>query len=341
MVKNELDGMTVLVTGGTGSIGSEIIKQILDYNVKRVIIFSRDEIKHFMIKKRILDNRLETIVGDVRNFRSLERVFDEFDIDMIYHAAAMKHVVICEDFPLESVETNVLGTQNVADMAIKHKVSKMITISTDKSAYPVNVMGASKFIAERITLNANYSCVRFGNVANSRGSVIPVFVDNLLKKKPIDITDPNVTRFVIGIPDAVNLVFKATKYAKGEDIFILKMKAFKLGDLLDVMLNRIAPLLNLSKSDIKINEMGLTPGEKLHENLINITESGRLYELDEMYIVLRANIDISRYPKIKKAYLNSYSSSDIELISKNELEKLVMQHLEEIGVLKGVSDGKG
>lgn len=339
MIDDELKGKTVLVTGGTGSIGSEIVKQILGYKVNRVIIFSRDEIKHFMVKKRILDDRLETVVGDVKDFRSLQRVFEEFDIDIIYHASAMKHVVICEDVPIESVKTNILGTQNVVDLAIKYKIPKMITISTDKSAYPVNVMGASKFIAERITLNANFSCVRFGNVANSRGSVIPVFVDNLLKKKPIGITDPNVTRFVIGIPDAVKLVLGATEHAKGGDIFILKMKAFKLGDLLDVMLDRIAPILGISDEDVKVNVTGLTSGEKLHEDLINTTESDRLYELDDMYVVLRDNEDVSKYQKIKKAYLDSYASSDIEMISKDEIEKLVVQHLEKIGVPWGVVDG--
>jgi len=178
-MKDKLRGKTVLVTGGTGSIGSEIVKQLLDYEVNKVIIFSRDEIKHFLVKKRILNERLVTVVGDVRDYRSVQRVFEEFNIDLIYHAAAMKHVVICEDFPIESAKTNILGTQNVVDLAIKFGIQKMITISTDKSAYPVNVMGATKFIGERITLNANFSCVRFGNVANSRGSVIPVFIDNL------------------------------------------------------------------------------------------------------------------------------------------------------------------
>ena len=279
-MEEELKGKTVLVTGGTGSIGSEIVKQILGYGIDKVIIFSRDEIKHFLIKKRILDERLETFVGDVRDYRSVQRVFEDFDIDLIYHAAAMKHVVLCEDFPIESAKTNIFGTQNIVDLAVKYGVPKLLTISTDKSAYPVNVMGATKFIAEKITLNANYSCVRFGNVANSRGSIIPVFIDNLLNKKPISITDPNVTRFIIGIPDAVKLVIKATRYAKGGDIFILKMKAFKLGDLLDVILDRIAPRLDISKEDIKVNVTGLVLGEKLHEDLINKTEFNRIYELD-------------------------------------------------------------
>lgn len=326
-MKDELKGKTVFVTGGTGSIGSEIVKQVLDYEVNKVIIFSRDEIKHFLVKKRILDDRLETVVGDVRDYRSIQRVFEENDIDLVYHAAAMKHVVICEDFPIESAKTNIFGTQNVVDLAIKYEVPKLITISTDKSAYPVNVMGASKFIAERITLNASYSCVRFGNVANSRGSVIPVFIDNLLNRKPISITDSNVTRFIIGIPDAVKLVIKATEYARGGEIFILKMKAFRLGDLLDVILDRIAPKLDISKENIEVNITGLVSGEKLHEDLINNTESNQIYELDDMYVILRNNEDGSKYQNIKKIDLYEYTSKDVESISKDEIEEIVMKYL--------------
>ena len=326
-MKDELKGKTVLVTGGTGSIGSEIVRQILDYEINKVIIFSRDEIKHFLVKKNILDNRLETVVGDVRDYRSIQRVFEENCIDLVYHAAAMKHVVMCEDFPMESVKTNIFGTQNVIDMAIKYGIPKVITISTDKSTYPVNVMGATKFIAERITLNANFSCVRFGNVANSRGSVIPVFIDNLLNKKPISITDPDVTRFIMEIPDAVKLVIKATEYAKGGDIFILKMKAFKLGDLLDLILNRIAPRLGISKDKIKVNMTCLISGEKLHEELINNAETYRIYELDDMYVILRNNEDVSKYQNIKKIDLHEYTSNDVELISKDEIEGIVMKYL--------------
>ena len=338
-MKKELKGKTVLVTGGTGSIGSEIVKQILGYEVDKVIIFSRDEIKHFLVKKNILDDRLETVVGDVRDYRSVQRVFEENDIDLIYHAAAMKHVVMCEDFPIESAKTNIFGTQNVVDLAMKYEVSKMITISTDKSAYPVNVMGATKFIAEKITLNANYSCVRFGNVANSRGSVIPVFIDNLLNKKPISITDPNVTRFIIGIPDAVKLVIKATRSAKGGDIFILKMKAFRLGDLLDVILDRIGPRLGVSKDEIKVNMMGLIPGEKLHEDLMNNTESTRVYELDDMYVILRDDEDVSKYQSIKKIDLHEYTSKDVELISKDEIERIAMEYLRNYLTRGGFNNG--
>jgi len=334
-MESVLAGKTVLVTGGTGSIGSEIVEQALEQKAGKVIVFSRDEIKHFLMKKRVTDDRLQTIVGDVRNLRSVEQAFSRFNIDIICHAAAMKHVVMCEDFPLEAVETNVMGTQNVVDLAIKYGVSKMISISTDKAAYPVNVMGATKFIAERITLDANkisknnqaFSCVRFGNVASSRGSVIPTFIENLLNQRPLQVTDPEVTRFVMEIPDAVRLIIKATECARGGEIFVLRMKAFKLGDLVDVVLNGVTPKLSIVKENIKVNVTGLVLGEKLHEDLINDAESTRLYELDDMYVLLPDSESYARYPSIRKVSLPRYRSCDVELISSEEMEEIVMKYL--------------
>ena len=326
----ELRGKTVLVTGGAGSIGSEIVKQLLDYDVSTVIVLSRDEIKHFVMKKNILDSRLRTIIGDVRDIRNLERVFQDYHIDLIYNTAAMKHVVVCEEFPTECVLTNVLGTQNVVDMAKKYKILKLINISTDKAACPVNAMGASKFIAERVVFNANYSCVRFGNVANSRGSVIPVFVDNLINRKPIVITDPNVTRFIMEIPDAVKLVMKATTHAIGGEIFILKMKAFRLGDLLKVMLERIAPKMGIPTNEIEVKTVGLIPGEKMHEDLINTIESNHIYELGDMYLILKDEKELTAYKDAKKVNLGSYSSNNADYLSHDKLEQIILKHINKL-----------
>jgi len=330
------DGKTVLVTGGTGSIGSELVKAALSHGAGRVVIFSRDEIKHFLMKKRITDKRVHTVVGDVRDIRSVEQIFDIFNIDIIYHAAAMKHIVMCEDFPLEAVKTNILGTQNVIDLAIKYRVPKMINISTDKAARPVNVLGTTKYIAERITLNANrickkkqvFSCVRFGNVANSRGSVIPVFIDNLLNRKPIQVSSLEVTRFIMEISDAVDLIMKATSIAQGNEIFILKMKAFRLADLVDVMVSTIAPRLKIPKEDVKVDVTGLVIGEKLHEDLVNPAESSQILDLDDMYVVSVDSKTTGRYPRVSKAKLLSYNSNDVTPISKGEIEKLVVKFLE-------------
>lgn len=337
-MKNPLVGKTILVTGGTGSIGSEIVKDSLEKGAKKVVTFSRDEIKCFQIKNEKVDPRLEAVVGDIRDFQSIEQIFDQYDFDIVYHCAAMKHVVICEAFPLEAIKTNVVGTQNVVDIALRHNVTKFITISTDKAVNPSNVMGATKQIAERITLNANkvsgrariFSCVRFGNVANSRGSVIPVFIDQLLNRKPLNVTNPEVTRFVMGISDAAKLVVNATFVAQGGEIFILKMKAFKLGDLLEVITGKIAPKLNIPADELKVNIIGLVEGEKLYEQLVNDVESSRTYDLKDMYVILPNNEVSANYESIKKINLTSYTSKDVEMVSKVEIEQLIMQHLNRV-----------
>jgi len=330
-----INGKIVLVTGGTGSIGYEIVRQVLESDVRKVIIFSRDEIKHFMLKKRISDSRLEAVIGDTRNIDSLRRVFDKFDIDIIFHAAAMKHVVICEEFPLEAVETNIIGTQNLVDLALNSNAEKMITVSTDKAACPTCVMGATKFIAEKITLNGNkatrknqkFSCVRFGNVAGSRGSVIPAYIDDLLNGRPIMVSDPEVTRFIMEIPDAVKLVIKAAEFAQGGEIFLLKMKAFKLGDLVDVIINRIAPRMNIPENKVIKQVIGLIPGEKLHEDLLNDNESLRLYEFQDLYLILPDNASHLKYKGLSKTSFERYRSDEVDLISQGEIEDLIVRYL--------------
>jgi UDP-N-acetylglucosamine 4,6-dehydratase/5-epimerase len=338
-----LSGKTVLVTGGTGSIGSGIVRELLARNVKRVIVFSRDEIKHFMMKRRILDERLETIVGDVRDLKSAEQPF-RHKIDLVYHAAAMKHVVMCEEFPEETVKTNVLGTKNIVDLVLKYGVPEMITISTDKAAYPTNVMGAAKFIAERLTLNGNelsnytqrFSCVRFGNVANSRGSVIPVYIDNLIHCNPLEVTDVKVTRFIMEITDAVALIIKATEITRGGEIFIFKMKAFRLGDLVDVITKRIAPKLNIDPQTVRIEKSNLFLGEKLHEDLINNTELSRLTELDDMLII--SNRD--KASNVREGFplkdIGRYCSSGAPSISNDELERIILNYLTERDMISDV-----
>jgi len=317
-MRNLFSGKRILVTGGTGSIGSYIVRELLKFDVDKVVVFSRDEIKQFMMRRMINDERLEFTVGDVRDYRSVERVFEKNHFDIVYHAAAMKHVVVCEENPVEAVKTNVIGTQNVVDCARRYGVQKLINISTDKAVNPTNVMGSTKFIAERIVFNYNYTSVRFGNVACSRGSVIPVLIEEMVTKKKLTITDPNVTRFIMRISDAVKLVLNATKYAEGGDIFVLKMKAFKLSDLVDILINHIAPKLRLR--DVKLNVIGLVPGEKLHEELINKHELQYLHDLGEFYVI--------RLPKIVAPMQQVIFSSDhAELVSKDELLEIVNEYI--------------
>ena len=233
----------------------------------------------------------------------------------------MKHVVICEKNPIEAVKTNVIGTQNIVDLARKHNIQRLINISTDKAVNPINVMGATKLITERIVLNANYTSVRFGNVAGSRGSVIPVLIEEMIRKNQLTITNPNVTRFIMRIPDAVKLVLKATKYAEGGEIFILKMKAFKLMDLVDVLINHVAPKFGIN-GKIKLNVRGLVPGEKLHEDLISRLEIPYLHDLGELYVIKPGGPAIT--PSTKHLIL---SSDHAELISKDELLKIVDEYI--------------
>ena len=287
-----LSGKIILVSGGTGSIGSELVKQSLALGARKVIVFSRDETKHFMLRKRFRDDRLSTVVGDVRDIRSVEKAFDTKEligfypasVDILYHVAAMKHVLMCEETPMESAMTNIIGTQNVMDTAVKYGVPTAITISTDKAFMPTTAMGATKLLAERITLNAGYSCVRFGNVANSRGSVIPVYVEDLLNGNPLYVSNPDVTRFIMRISDAVKLIIESTDKLQKE-IYVLPMPAFRLGDLVDVMVNRIAPKLKV-KAQI---EKGVPfPNEKQHESLSDNTSSEHAVMLtkDELEVIV-------------------------------------------------------
>jgi FlaA1/EpsC-like NDP-sugar epimerase len=340
-MNNVFKGKTVLVTGGTGSIGCEIVKQVLTEGATNVVSFSRDEIKSFQIKNNMPDLRLKSIIGDIRDLASLEKEFDRFGFDIIFHCAAMKHLPICEEFPCEAAKTNILGTENVINLALKYHVTKMITISTDKAVNPTNVMGATKQIAERITLNANrvslnngvFSCVRFGNVANSRGSVIPVFIERLLRGKPLQVSNPEITRFIINIKEATRFVIDASSVALGGEIFVLKMKAFKLGDLVDVIKSRIIQKLNIPDSQFRVETVGIIEGEKLHEQLISDPELSRMYNWDNMYVVLPNNDVFSNYTGLSKVALSSYKSNDVKLLSKVEIERLVMEYLEERCIL--------
>lgn len=337
-----MKGKKVLVTGGAGSIGSEIVQEALSKGAEEVIIFDVDEIRLFELSKMINDERLKYFVVDVRNFRSVERAFNQIrKINVIFHAAAMKHVVVCEENPIEATLTNIIGTQNVVDAALKWGVPTSVLISTDKAVDPINVMGATKFIAEKIFLTMarkcigqNFSVVRFGNVANSRGSVIPMLIEFLLHKKEIVITNPDVTRFIMRIQDAVRLVFKSLKISVGGEIFALKMPAFKLGDLADVIVNYAAPRLGIASEEAHVKTIGLVRGEKMHESLFEEDELNRMVDLGDFYAI----IDPETFPKHKKylAYPNTtnimISSQQAPRISPSRLKNLVFEYLAKISV---------
>lgn len=332
-----LGDKSVLITGGTGSIGSALVRRCLLEDVGEVVVLSRDEIKQFMLQRELDDSRLKTFVVDIRDITTLDRIFNLIKkIDIIFHAAAMKHVVVSNNNPIEATLTNVVGTQNIVDIAVKYSIPTSVLISTDKAVEPINVMGATKLIAERTFLNAAklnkkqvFSIVRFGNVANSRGSVIPVLIESLLSGKELVVTDPKVRRYIMRIEDAVNLIIKAIGLAVGGEIFVLKMPSFELRDLLDVITEKVASHLGVNVKKIKIKQIGLIKGEKLYEKLFFPNEINEIFDLEDLYVVT----DMKTFPKHKK-YKNNplakqvwISSSEASKISLAELEDIVMEYV--------------
>lgn len=326
----------ILVTGGTGCIGSEIVKSILNYKPKVVRIFSNDEDSTFKMSQEIGTRRNRRfLIGDIRDKERLITAME--GIDIVYHAAALKHVPLCEYNPFEAIKTNVLGTQNVIDAALENNVKKVINISTDKAVNPVNTMGATKLLAEKLIIDANFykgpretifSCVRFGNVLFSRGSVIPLFEEQIKQKKLITITEPKMTRFMMSIDNTIDLVFKATLIAKGGEIFILKMPVVKLGDLADVVIKEYAEKYKCKSSDIKKEVIGPRLGEKIFEELMTELEAEKAFETKDMLIIppqseFGINIKTSDFKNARKSKLKRYASRDVKPLSKEETKKLL------------------
>lgn len=269
----EFKGKTLLITGGTGSFGNQVLKRFLDSNIKEIRIFSRDEKKQDDMRKKYNSEKIKYYIGDVRNFDSINDAMK--GVDLVFHAAALKQVPSCEFYPFEATQTNIVGSNNVARAAISNKVSKLVMLSTDKAVYPINAMGISKAMAERIvraaSRNVNESdttlCVtRYGNVMASRGSVIPVFVEQIKKGEDITITDPEMTRFLMSLDEAVNLVTYAFTHAKQGDLFVQKADASTIHDLAIALCEMFGGDKN------KIRVIGTRHGEKKHETLLSREE---------------------------------------------------------------------
>ena len=337
-MKNYFEGKTILLTGGIGSIGSEIVRGILAYNPKAVRVLDINETGLFDLEQELQSGKIRAFVGDVKDKERLKRAIE--DVDIVFHAAALKHVPLCEYNPFEAVKTNVLGTQNLIDVAMDEEVEKFITISTDKAVNPINVMGATKLLAERLTVSANFykgkrktafSCVRFGNVLDTRGSVIPLFRKQIKNGGPLTITNPNMTRFMMSIAKAVELVLKAAGMAKGGEIFIFKMPILRLGDLAEVMIEELAPEYGYSPDEIKIEIIGRRAGEKLYEELMTEDEAMTAYEDEEMFVVLPQAFEITgklsyKLPdNFKKGQKKVYSSTGkgVKLLTKEEVKVMI------------------
>ncbi len=288
MYKNK----NILIIGGTGTIGRRLTKKLLEQNPKVIRIFSRDEYKQFEMQQELHRHKnIRYLIGDVRDENRLLRAME--DIDYVFHLAAMKQVPACEYNPFEAVQTNVLGTQNVIQAALTTNVKKVLFTSTDKAIAPTNTYGATKLTAERLISAAQYqkgpkqtifSSVRFGNVMGSRGSVIPLFIKQILKENKITVTDANMLRYMMTSTEAINLILEANEMAKGGEVFVLKMPIIKLCDLVDVLIEEVTQKYNLSKA-VAIKQIGIRPGEKMFEELMTEDEVRVGLETSNMYII--------------------------------------------------------
>ena len=322
MLNDFYKGKKVLVTGGSGSIGQKIVKELLNYDVDVVRVLDNNETALFDLEQDLDSSKIRTFVGDIRDYRRLERAFK--DIDIIFHAAAYKHVPLCEYNPIDAVKTNVIGTQNIIDAAITCGVEKVILISTDKAVNPVNVMGATKLLAERLMISSNvysgrggtkFSCVRFGNVLNSRGSVIPVFKKQIKNGGPVTITDERMTRFIMHIHEAAKLILTAGSLSEGGEIFILKMPSVNVSDLAETMIEYYAPKYGFNVEDIDVKIIGKRVGEKLHEELMTPEELICAEDNNELFII-HEEIN-ENHPEFV------YNSSEIKQLSKKEILKIL------------------
>lgn len=330
-------GKTILVTGGVGSIGSYVVRELLKYQPQSVRVFDNNETGLFNLEQDLRSGSLRLLVGDIRDKERLMVAME--DVDIVFHAAALKHVPLCEFNPYDAVKTNVIGTQNVLDAAYTQGVQKVITVSTDKAVNPSNVMGATKLLAERLTISANtyrgqkktiFACVRFGNVLNSRGSVIPLFLRQIEEGGPITVTHQEMKRFFMDIPSAAQLILKSGVIAQGSEVFILKMFAMRIMDLAEVMRNLFAPRYGRDPGDIPIEIIGMRNGEKMDEELMVLDETFSVYESEDMFLVVPKSIPYSESSTIlqiphgfQPTTTNSFSSRDGRILNKKEIVKML------------------
>jgi UDP-glucose 4-epimerase len=321
-------GKTLLITGGTGSFGNAVLNRFLNIDIAEIRIFSRDEKKQYDMRNLYNNPKLKFYLGDVRDLRSLDGAMK--GVDYVFHAAALKQVPSCEFFPLEAAKTNVFGTQNVIDSAVNNFVKKVICLSTDKAAYPINAMGISKALMEKVAIaasreiqeNRTVVCLtRYGNVMGSRGSVIPLFIDQINSKKPITITDPKMTRFLMTLDDAVDLVLFAFENGNQGDLFVNKSPAASINNLARAICEIYSP-----NHEIKI--IGTRHGEKLFETLCTREEMMKSIDMGNFFRIPSDNRDLN-YNRFflegesKMSLIDDYNSSNTDQLSIDEIKSLI------------------
>ncbi|TVM14354.1 polysaccharide biosynthesis protein [Oceanidesulfovibrio indonesiensis] len=325
----------VAVTGCCGTVGSELVRQLAEvYKPKDLVCLDNNESELFFLEQRyssVINSNY--FLADVRDERKLFKLFR--DVDVVFHTAAFKHVILCERSPLEAVRTNILGVRNVIDAAQHCNVERVIFTSSDKAVNPTNVMGTSKLMGERLMTAANstqreggrtiFASTRFGNVLGSRGSVIPIFRRQIEKGGPVTLTDPGMTRFIMSIEEAVRLVIDSAEIANGGEVFVTKMPVIRIEDLAEVMIQEFAPHFGYDPKDIPIETIGVKPGEKLYEELMSDEETRRTVELEQYFAVLPAfrslyrEIDYSYPQLVANSVDRPYHSANEPVLSQTEL----------------------
>ncbi len=326
---NNFKDETILITGGTGSFGQELLKTIIGYDCKEIRIFSRDELKQELMRNELNNPKVKFYIGDVRNMESVDNVMK--NVDYVFHSAALKQVPSCEFFPMEAVLTNVSGSNNVIESAIKHNVKSIVCLSTDKAVYPINAMGMTKALMEKVALAASrnlsnddtiVSCVRYGNVMYSRGSVIPLFIKQIKENKPLSTTDPTMTRFLLTLRDAISLVLFALDNAKQGDIFIKKAPACTVFDL-------AMALKNIFKSSVPMKTIGIRHGEKIYETLATREELRKSEDMGDYFKVRLDDRDLN-YNKyftvgtLEELKFEDYTSHNTYRLNVSEIEELLL-----------------
>ena len=325
MTRNLFNKKTILITGGTGSFGEAMTNELLKTNISEIRIFSRDEKKQDDMRKNFKSDKLKFYLGDIRDYKSVQNSVK--NVDYIFHAAALKQVPSCEFYPMEAVKTNVIGVENLLDCAVKERVKKIICLSTDKAVYPINAMGVSKSMMEKVIVaisrNSNKTdiCItRYGNVIFSRGSVIPLFLKQMKENKSVTVTDKNMTRFMMTMKDAINLVFFAFLKGKNGEILVKKSPAATI----DTIVNALSKIV---KSNPIIKVIGSRHGEKFHETLLTKEELNEAIEYRDYYKISSDSRDLN-YEKFfskgrKGRNKNDYTSENTKRLSINDTQKLL------------------
>lgn len=339
---------TILVTGGCGTVGREIVRQLLAHEPKEIRVVDTNESEIFFLEQELQEYRRKhpesdvaslCQIGDIRDADKLQLMCS--GVDIVLHTAALKHVILCERAPFDAVQTNIMGVKNVIQAALANDVERVIFTSSDKAVNPTNVMGTSKLMGERLITAANslkmgrrtiFSSTRFGNVLGSRGSVIPIFARQIEQGGPVTLTDRRMTRFIMTLEESCRLVLAAAEKARGGEVFVTKMPVIRIADLAQVMIEELAPQQGIATEEMEVTEIGSKPGEKLYEELMSDEETRRTIELEEMFAVLPAFRSVYEdiaydYPDLINAVVTDpYVSTEDNAMSVSELRDFCERH---------------